>query len=228
MRYDGGQGRKVTDGGRRRDTMADEGSCSLGLVRAVTDNVEERTSLPRFTFGNIGSLFSASFSGKMCHNNRGEAGTGIGEIKTDRYGSSSIELGSSTKTKEKVNDDPHVASLFIEEDEVVGIESTREELIHRLLIKESNRTVTSLVGKGGCGKTTPSKKIFDNQKVVEHFDCQAWVLVSQSYKTEDTLRRVMKQLCQTRKECAPGRIDAMDQNSLIHMPDKNGVHTRGN
>ncbi|XP_058201509.1 disease resistance protein RPM1-like [Rhododendron vialii] len=70
---------------------------------------------------------------------------------------------------------------------------------------------------GGCGKTTLAKKIFDNQKVVEHFDCQAWILVSQSYKMEDILRRVMKQLCQTRKECTPGGIDAMDQNSLIHM-----------
>ncbi|KAF7149915.1 hypothetical protein RHSIM_Rhsim02G0077900 [Rhododendron simsii] len=73
----------------------------------------------------------------------------IGEIKkrADRYGFSSLELGSSTKTEEKVHDDPRVASLFIEEDEVVGIESTREELIHRLLIRESNRTVTALVGE---------------------------------------------------------------------------------
>ncbi|KAI8567010.1 hypothetical protein RHMOL_Rhmol02G0088000 [Rhododendron molle] len=145
--------------------------------------------------------------------------TNIGEIKkrADRYGFSSLELGSTSKIEEKVHDDPRVASLFIEEDEVVGIESTREELIHRLLIRESNRTVTSLVGMGGCGKTTLAKKIFDNQKVVEHFDCQAWVSVSQSYKTEDIFRRVMKQLCQIRNECTPGGIDAMDQNSLIHM-----------
>ncbi|KAF7150565.1 hypothetical protein RHSIM_Rhsim02G0078800 [Rhododendron simsii] len=69
------------------------------------------------------------------------------EIKkrADRYGFSSFELGSSSKTEENVHDDPRVASLFIEEDEVVGIESTEEELIHRLLNRESNRTVTSLV-----------------------------------------------------------------------------------
>ncbi|XP_058201498.1 disease resistance protein RPM1-like [Rhododendron vialii] len=143
----------------------------------------------------------------------------IGEIKkrADRYGFSSLELGSSRKTEEKVLDDPRVASLFIEEDEVVGIESTEEELIHRLLNRESNRTVTSLVGMGGCGKTTLAKKIFDNQKVVELFDCKAWVSVSQSYKTEDIFRRVMKQICQARKECAREGTDLMDQNSLIHM-----------
>ncbi|KAF7141567.1 hypothetical protein RHSIM_Rhsim06G0091600 [Rhododendron simsii] len=36
-------GRKANDGGRRRDTTADEGSYSLAWVRAVIDNVEERT-----------------------------------------------------------------------------------------------------------------------------------------------------------------------------------------
>ncbi|KAF7149898.1 hypothetical protein RHSIM_Rhsim02G0078700 [Rhododendron simsii] len=65
--------------------------------------------------------------------------------RADRYGFSSLEHASSSKTEEKLHDDPRVASLFIEEDEVVGIESTREELIHKLIIGESNRTVTSLV-----------------------------------------------------------------------------------
>ncbi|KAH7857697.1 hypothetical protein Vadar_015505 [Vaccinium darrowii] len=143
----------------------------------------------------------------------------IREIKgrADRYGFNSLGHGSSGKIEEKINDDPRVASLFIEEDEVVGIESTREELIQRLIIEESNRTVTSLVGMGGCGKTTLAKTVFDDQNVFEHFDRQAWVSVSQSYNTEDIFRRMMKQLCETEKECAPEEIDTMDQNSLIRM-----------
>ncbi|KAH7857709.1 hypothetical protein Vadar_015627 [Vaccinium darrowii] len=143
----------------------------------------------------------------------------IREIKerADRYGFSSVEIGSSSKTEEKAHDDPRVASLFIKEDEVVGIESTKEELIHTIITEESSQTVTSLVGMGGCGKTTLAKAIFDNQKVIEHFDCQVWVSVSQSYKIEDVFRRMIKQLCQARKEREPEGIDTMDQNSLIHM-----------
>ncbi|XP_058201497.1 disease resistance protein RPM1-like [Rhododendron vialii] len=137
--------------------------------------------------------------------------------RADRYGFSSLENGSSSKTEEKMEDDPRIASLFIEEGEVVGIESTKEELIHRLIIGESNRTVTSLVGMGGCGKTTLAKAVFDNEKVFEHFDCQAWVSVSQSYKTEDIFRRMLKQLFQAIKKCAPEKINTMDQNSLIQM-----------
>ncbi|XP_058202692.1 disease resistance protein RPM1-like [Rhododendron vialii] len=143
----------------------------------------------------------------------------ICEIKerAERYGFSSLEHGSTSKTEEKQSDDPRVASLFIEEDEVVGIESTREELIHRLIIGELDRTITSLVGMGGCGKTTLAKTIFDNQKVFEHFDCQAWVSISQSYKMEDIFRKTIKLLCETRKECTPEGIDTMDPNSLIHI-----------
>ncbi|KAG5560907.1 hypothetical protein RHGRI_004064 [Rhododendron griersonianum] len=66
--------------------------------------------------------------------------------RAERYGFSSLEQASSSEKEEKLHDDPRVASLFIEEDEVVGVESTREELVHRLIIGESNRTVTSLVG----------------------------------------------------------------------------------
>ncbi|KAH7857568.1 hypothetical protein Vadar_014083 [Vaccinium darrowii] len=149
----------------------------------------------------------------------------IREIKerADRYGFNSLEHGSSSKAEEKVHDDPRVASLFIEEDEVVGIEATQEELIHRLIIGKSKRMVTSLVGMGGCGKTTLAKTVFDNQKVFELFDCQAWVPVSQSYKMDDIFRRMMKQLCETH---APEGIDTMDQNSLIHMLREYLLHKR--
>ncbi|KAH7856942.1 hypothetical protein Vadar_007188 [Vaccinium darrowii] len=143
----------------------------------------------------------------------------IREIKerADRYGISSLEHGSNSKTEENVHDDPRVASLFMEEDELVGVESTREDLIHRLIIGERNRTVTSLVGMGGCGKTILAKAVFDNQKVYVNFDCQAWVSVSQSYKTTDIFRRMIKQIWERRNERAPEEINTMDQNSLIHM-----------
>ena len=47
-----------------------------------------------------------------------------------------------------------MASLFIEEVEVVGIESHRDKLINWLIEVPSNRMVFSVVGLGGLGKTT--------------------------------------------------------------------------
>ncbi|GMP78453.1 hypothetical protein CsSME_00034375 [Camellia sinensis var. sinensis] len=47
---------------------------------------------------------------------------------------------------------------------------------------------------GGIGKTTLAKKVYDSQEVVAHFNCKAWITVSQSYKPEELLKTMIKQL----------------------------------
>ncbi|KAM1069964.1 hypothetical protein ACFX13_001865 [Malus domestica] len=68
---------------------------------------------------------------------------------------------------------------------------------------------------GGLGKTTLAKKVYDHPKVMAHFDCYAWITVSQSYRVEDLLRTVIKRFYSSRKERFPGEIDTMDEESLI-------------
>ena len=73
----------------------------------------------------------------------------------ERYGFNAIEQ--STSSNDAINDtwhDPRMASLFIEEVEVVGIKSYRDKLINWLIEGPSNRMVFSVVGLGGLGKTT--------------------------------------------------------------------------
>ena len=134
----------------------------------------------------------------------------------ERYGFNAIEQGSSSN--DVVTDtwnDPRVASLFIEEAEVVGIESYRDELINWLIEGPSNCKVFSVVGIGGLGKTTLVKKVYDNNKVIPHFDCRAWITVSQSYKMDEILRDMIKQFYKARREFAPTEIDIMKVPSLI-------------
>ncbi|GMP78440.1 hypothetical protein CsSME_00034362 [Camellia sinensis var. sinensis] len=47
---------------------------------------------------------------------------------------------------------------------------------------------------GGIGKTTLAKKVYDSQEVVAHFNCKAWITVSQSYKPQELLKTMIKQL----------------------------------
>ncbi|KAK4551583.1 hypothetical protein RGQ29_032332 [Quercus rubra] len=135
-----------------------------------------------------------------------------------KYRFNTIEQGGLSNNARSVTwYDPRVASLFIEEAEVVGIESHRDKLINWLVEGPSNRIMISVVGIGGVGKTTLVKKVYDNKKVVAHFNCRAWITVSQSFKKEDLFRDMIKQFYEARKEFAPKEIDKMEEINLIKV-----------
>ncbi|GMY30890.1 disease resistance protein RPM1-like [Fagus crenata] len=135
----------------------------------------------------------------------------------ERFGFKSLEQGGpSNDARRDPWHDPRDASLFINEADVVGIESPKAELIKRLVEGPSNRMVISVVGIGGLGKTTLVKRVYDNEQVASHFDCSAWITVSQSYKMEEILRNMMKDFYKARKEIAPKEIDTMKERQLIN------------
>ncbi|GMP78402.1 hypothetical protein CsSME_00034332 [Camellia sinensis var. sinensis] len=97
---------------------------------------------------------------------------------------------------------PRESSLYIPDDEIVGIESPKYELIGRLLAQEDqSQAVISVVGMGGIGKSTLAKQVYDSQAVRSHFHCRAWITVSQSYKPEELLKTTMNELL--RSNCLP-------------------------
>ncbi|KAL0000435.1 hypothetical protein SO802_014216 [Lithocarpus litseifolius] len=135
--------------------------------------------------------------------------------RSERYGIQSTGQGSSSASQKFWWHDPRMASFFIDDADVVGIESPRDELIGWLVKGHSHRTVASVVGMGGLGKTTFAKKVFDHQMVRGHLNCHAWIAVSQSHNMVDLLRIMIKQFCEARKEFPPKGIDSADKMFVI-------------
>ena len=103
--------------------------------------------------------------------------------------------------------------FFINEAEIVGIESQKRKLTSWLVEGTPKRIVSWVVGMGGLGKTTLAKKVYDKKELVGHFDCYAWVTLSQSIKRKELLQNMSMQFYQAREEAAPEGINTMDESS---------------
>ncbi|XXG76667.1 hypothetical protein AAC387_Pa08g0971 [Persea americana] len=108
---------------------------------------------------------------------------------------------------------------LIPEVEIVGIEEHKKFLIKRLTESDQvpERVVLSVVGMGGLGKTTLVTKVYSHPKVKNHFDCHAWITVSQTYKVDELLRNLMKELCKSTKEPIPNGVAEMDYIEISEM-----------
>ncbi|XP_045827027.1 disease resistance protein RPM1-like [Trifolium pratense] len=107
------------------------------------------------------------------------------------------------------------APFYMDEADVVGFEEPKNLLIDWLVRGRKKRTVVSVVAMGGQGKTTLAKKVFDNPRVVKHFDCHVWITVSQQYNAEGLLREMLHKLYKEKGNDLPKRINQMDRDSLV-------------
>ncbi|PRQ36694.1 putative P-loop containing nucleoside triphosphate hydrolase, leucine-rich repeat domain, L [Rosa chinensis] len=115
---------------------------------------------------------------------------------------------------------------------VVGLEDSVHELVGHLVKEEHRHRVVSIIGMGGSGKTTIAKQVYHHKEVTDHFDCLAWVCISQQYQVRDVLERIyVKLLCPTKEERdeiaklkddeIPGRLSRLqnEQKCLIVLDD---------
>ncbi|CAJ1958737.1 unnamed protein product [Sphenostylis stenocarpa] len=138
--------------------------------------------------------------------------------RSERYFQSSSEDGESSNrrgAKDFKWGDPRMAAHFIEETEVVGFELPRDELIGCLIKGTNQRSLISVVGMGGLGKTTLAKHVFNNQLVKKHFHCRSFITVSQSYTVRGLLIDMIQKFCKDANEPIPKGLHEMDDNTLI-------------
>jgi ABC-type glutathione transport system ATPase component len=74
---------------------------------------------------------------------------------------------------------------FVREEEVIGREKEKKELLEMLFdnsinVKE-NVSIISIIGIGGLGKTTLAQLLYGDIKVQQHFELKKWVCVSDDF-----------------------------------------------
>ncbi|XP_065880795.1 putative disease resistance protein At1g50180 [Euphorbia lathyris] len=100
------------------------------------------------------------------------------------------------------------------EEDVVGLEEDVGILVEKLV--KSEKSVVSIYGMGGLGKTTLAKKIYHDNDVRHHFDAFAWAYISQQCQSRDVWEGILFKLINPSKE-QRGEISSLRDDELVKM-----------
>ena len=90
----------------------------------------------------------------------------------------------------------------VKEDNFIGLDNDVEMLVQKLTNEheESPKSVASIFGMGGLGKTTIARKVYNHPKARQHFDAFAWVCISQQWQTKDILQQILVKIIPESRE----------------------------
>ncbi|XP_058204021.1 disease resistance protein RPM1-like [Rhododendron vialii] len=131
---------------------------------------------------------------------------------SDIYGK--IVQGSSSTPSDIAWYDCRGDALLLQDADLVGIDKPKSQLIQWLVDEHPRLKVLSVAGMGGLGKTTLTKKVYDDAIVKRHFQNHAWITVSESFKVEELLKDLIQVLFEDVRQPLPHGVNSMDANSL--------------
>ncbi|KAK2435079.1 disease resistance protein RPM1 [Trifolium repens] len=121
-------------------------------------------------------------------------------LKEIRENNINYNQESSNQSTSATNEEERKQSLQrlrrnVEEENVVGFVHESKVVINRLIEGDSRRlNVLSVIGMGGLGKTTLARKVYNSDEVKKHFNCRAWIYVSNECRTRELLLTLLQNL----------------------------------
>ena len=99
---------------------------------------------------------------------------------------------------------------IITESKVYGRDEDKEKIIEHLVevVADSDDiSVYPIVGLGGLGKTTLAQMVFNDERVIRHFELRIWVCISEDFSVKRIIKAIIESV--TRTAC-----DALDLDPL--------------
>ncbi|KAL7122604.1 hypothetical protein ACP275_01G054700 [Erythranthe tilingii] len=97
-----------------------------------------------------------------------------------------IEFSATRETGSILNESRHIYGREEDAEKVVDI------LVNQVVSDNQEISVLPIVGIGGLGKTTLAQLVYNDQRVVDHFDKRIWVCVSDNFDLKTLLKAMIE------------------------------------
>ncbi|KAH0678481.1 hypothetical protein KY284_019566 [Solanum tuberosum] len=134
--------------------------------------------------------------------------------KRETYGITNINSNAGEGPSNQVRTLRRTTSYVDDQDYIfVGLQDVVQTFLAQLLKAEPRRTVLSIYGMGGLGKTTLARNLYKNPNIASSFPTRAWICVSQEYNTTDLLKTIIKSI----QGCAKETLDLLEKMAEIDL-----------
>ncbi|KAL4597179.1 hypothetical protein ACB092_12G216300 [Castanea dentata] len=106
---------------------------------------------------------------------------------------------------------------FVQASDVIGRGQDKDKIVEYLMDPSDGQSISvvSVVGIGGLGKTALAKLVFNDERVIEHFELKCWVCVSDEFFLKQLLVKMIKSITsENRSDLDEEQLQVLLRNNL--------------